>query len=161
MTKNLWIIVICLSIMGSVGVYADVFLSLEAYNRAPNHFIEHEANQEAVDWLVYGEFPFWFLFSIITFPLCILFFVHIYEKHKDIEHANLYFASVIFFVYFLFWTRLFAGLTWFSSTWYICRFFQMITIGLFGGLCIYVFLYFPKQANTFPFGIGDWTNETN
>jgi len=152
--RNLWIVVICLSIMGSVGIYSDLFLSLEAYNTNPEIFIEYESNQEVIDWLAYGEFPFIFMLTVITLPLCIFFFLLTYEQHKNIKHAKLYFGVVIFFVYFLFWTRLFAGLTWYLPTWYICRGFQSITIALFAWAGFFVFYYFPKQTNSFPFNKG-------
>ena len=160
-SKNLWIIVICLSIIGSVGVYSDLFLSLEAYNTNPEIFIEYESNQEAVDWFAYGEVPFWFLISIVIFPFSVLFFLYTYERHKNIKHAKVYFGIVIFFVYFIFWTRLTAGLTWYLPTWHIAKGLQSITFVLFAWLCFFIFYYFPKQTNSFPFNKSRWINETN
>jgi len=147
--------------MGSVGVYSDLFLSLKAYNTNPEIFIEYESNQEAIDWFENDEFPFILMITIITFPFAILFFLYTYERHKNIKHSKLYFGVVIFFVYFLFWTRLLAGLTWYLPTYYICKSFQIITACLFVILCIYIFYYFPKQTNSFPYNKGMWINETN
>jgi len=145
--------------MGSVGVYADMFLSLEAYNTNPEIFIENEANQEAIDWFTHGEFPFIFMLTVITLPISILFFLYEYEKHKNIKYAEVYFAVVISFIYFIFWTRLTAGLTWYLPTWYICRGFQSVALALFAWLCFFIFCYFPKQTNSFPFNKGRWINE--
>jgi len=145
--------------MGSVGVYADVLLSAEAYTANPEIFIEHEANQEAIDWFVDGAFPFIFIITVVTFPICVLFFLYTYERHKNIKHAKVYFGAIIFFVYFVFWTRLTAGLTWYLPTWYMARGFQSIAIALFSLLCFFIFYYFPKQTNSFPFKKGGWTNE--
>jgi len=147
--------------MGSIGVYSDLFLSLEAYNTAPEIFIEYESNQETIDWFTDGDFPFIFMITLITLPVCIFFFLLTYEQHKNIKYAKLYFGAVIFFVYFIFWTRLLAGFTWYLPTWYICKGFQSITIVLFAWICFFIFYYFPKQTNTFPFSKGCWINESN
>jgi len=159
MSRNLWIIAICLTIIGSVGIYSDILLSAEAYNMNPDFFIKYESNQEAIDWFTNGEFPFVFMISVITLPICILFFLYTYERHKNIKYANLYFIALIFFIYFIFWTRLLAGLTWYLSTFYICKISQSIALGLFLALCIYIFYYFPKNVNSFPFNKGRWINE--
>jgi len=159
-SKKLWLVIIGFTFIVSSGIYLDILLSFMAYNANPEIFIKYEITQEAVDWFVEGKLPLWTFLSLSTFPFCMFYFIYKWEKHKDIKYSSIYVASIVSFVYFLFFTRLTAGLTWFLPTYYVSRIFQIITISFFAVVCYFIFIHFPKETNTFPFNLRRQKNDS-
>ena len=159
-SKKLWLVIIGITVVASLGVYLDIYLSFMAYNANPEIFIQYEMTQEAIDWFTEGKIPFWTMLSLCAFPFCAFYIVYKWEKYKDIKFSTIYGASIVGFIYFLFFTRLAAGLTWFLSTYYMSRFFQLITMCFFAVICYFIFVHFPKEANTFPFNLRRQKNDS-
>jgi len=160
MSKELWIIVICVTAMGILGICTDLFLSLNAYMTNPQFFIEHEANREAINFFHYGEFPFLILSTIILFPLVIFDFVLAYEKNKKDTLSKYYLLCIVAFGFFLFFMRTTAGLTWYLSTGDICFTLQKVNIGLIGVIGFFMFGYYPIQNKTKLTLQRGWKNES-
>jgi len=116
LSKETFILIISLSIVGLVGVYSDFFLSLNAYKINPTYFVKYETNQEIVNFFSTGEFPIIFLYTVIAFPFIIFLFLYKIDKYKDFKYRKDYVISVCAFVYLTTFTRISAGLTWYYPT---------------------------------------------
>jgi len=111
--RNTIISTICLSIGGLIGIYSDFFMSYNAYQTDSLFFVRHEANREIVNFFHNNEFPFFFLLSVIVFPIGMFIFCYILQNHKNYKHRKECIICLILFVYFLSLTRITAGMTWY------------------------------------------------
>jgi len=114
------------------GIYTDLFLSFEAYKINASHFITYESNREIVGFFANQNFPFIFLFTVITIPIGLFGFVYFYQQHKTAFYRKEYIGCIILFVYSLTVTRISAGLTWFGDTRDMMTAFQSLSYILLG-----------------------------
>jgi len=147
LTSRNWLILsTTVVILGLSGVYLDFFLSLNAYNINPEHFIKYEVNREIVDFFDKGVIPIFFFFSVVSLPFVVMFLLYEGYKHSSFRYIKEYLLSVLVLFYCLFFTRLFAGLTWYFPTLPTVELFQNISFIVMGILAC-LFLLMLKEVH--------------
>ena len=147
LTSRNWLILsTTVVILGLSGVYLDFFLSLNAYNINPEHFIKYEVNREIVDFFDKGIVPIFFFFSVVSLPFVVMFLLYVGYRRSNFRYIKEYLLSVFGLFYFLFFTRVFAGLTWYFPTLPIVELFQNISFIMMGVLACLFFLM-HKEAH--------------
>jgi len=112
LSKKAYKLITILTIMGLSGIYADFFLSLNAYAQDPIRFIKYEANREIVYFFEDGIFPIIFFISVIGVPIFIYWVVGNYDK-TTFKYKKEFGIIIFLFVYNMLILRTCAGLTWY------------------------------------------------
>lgn len=139
-------VAIYLSIIGIVGICLDFILSLFAYNSNNAYFYAFEQNREIANFFMFGDFPFMFIFTIISIPAAIMLWTWFWIILKDFEHREFFLFLVSGIYIFMFLTRLAAGLTWFTDSYefyimfksggFVCMMLTFV-VATYGGIIIY------------------------
>jgi len=107
---------LCLTTVGISGIFCDFFLSLKAFQQEPAYFYANELNREVANSFMFGSFPFILTAVVLSVPISVFIWVWIWDMFKEQEHHELFLLSVIAIYIFMFWSRLVAGLTWYTNT---------------------------------------------
>jgi len=104
--------IIAFTLLAFIGIVNDITLSINAYIRNPEFFIEHEAHREFADFLSTGAFPTFIIIGIIgLFILSYIAFCIIDELEPGWK--NYTFLLFALAMVFLFTLRTTGGLTWY------------------------------------------------
>ena len=146
LSKQSWQLLLLLTIVGLSGIYADFFLSFGAYVDDSARFIKYEALREVVYFFTDGTIPLILTISIISVPLVMYYFVKWYEEHDKFKFRNEYAYMLIIFIYFLFTTRLFAGLTWYNTVFVrLVPNIQTLSFICLGGIFVFIVLMYKED----------------
>jgi len=137
---------ILFTVVAVVGVLTDFFLSLKAYQVNSERFVLHEANREIVAYFHYGQFPFFFYFTLIFFVIFLYFCFTSIEKYKDFIFIKEYEAILFGLILVMSLTRVAAGMTWFYSTHIYVAMFQIFSFMMLGALgCLAILMVRKKK----------------
>jgi len=143
-------LLIILTMIGLSGIYADFLLSFNAYQNDPARFIAHEASREAVHFFTDGIIPPIFVISIVGLPIILYYAVKWHEEHKTFKFKKEYTYILTLFVYFLFATRLSAGLTWYHISFtLIVPIVQIFAFMCLGGVVVFMYLMYKEDRYEF------------
>jgi len=148
LTDRDWLILsTTLTILGLAGIYSDFFLSFNAYNANPEHFVRYENCRDVAYFFHSGAFPFSFLFTVLSFPIGISLLVYIAYKFNNFRYQFEYLIVIVAFTFILCWMRIFAGLTWYLPTYELTNAIQTILFVILGVILTLIFIISKEEKN--------------